>query len=67
MKVVLLTQEQKEQLTGLEFISDNYFNPIQDEDSNWVISLEEADQCDIAWIKELPQIDYKPVQIEIEP
>jgi hypothetical protein len=60
MKVYLLTDEQRKELQGVEFIPDNYFNPIQDIDNNWVISKEEVDQCSIAWVKLLPQIEYKP-------
>lgn len=60
MIVAKLTQEQAEQLKGVQFIQDNYFNPIQDVNGNWIISLEEVDQCDIDWVKELPHIEYKP-------
>ena len=64
MQVYLLTQEQADSLIGVEFVPDNYFNPIQDEDSNWIISVEEVNQCSIEWVKELPQIDYRPKQID---
>jgi hypothetical protein len=65
MTVAQLTPEQAEQLTGLEFAPDNFFNPIQDADGNWIISLEEVEQTTIDWVKELPRIEYKPVQIEL--
>jgi hypothetical protein len=32
---------------------------------NWIISIEEIEQCinpDFVWIKNLPLIEYKPVQ-----
>lgn len=58
--IVILTIEQAEQLKGVEFVKDNFFNPIQDLNLNWVISIEEQEQCDIQWVKELPLIEYLP-------
>lgn len=63
MKVGLLTLEQKEEIQGQEFAPDSYFNSIQDEDDNWIISIEEIENCvnpEYLWVKELPLIDYKP-------
>ena len=65
IQVYQLTSEQQEQLIGVEFIPDNLFNPIQDDDGNWIISIEEVNQCSIEWVKELPQIDYRPKQIDL--
>jgi hypothetical protein len=65
MIVALLTPDQAEQLKGLEFAPDNFFNPIQDADGNWIISIEEVEQTTIDWVKELPLIEYKPVHIEL--
>ena len=42
MQVHLLTQEQAEQLNGQQYATDSYFNPIQDADGNWIISIEEV-------------------------
>lgn len=64
MEVHLLTQEQADSIRGVEFIPDNYFNPIIDADGNWIISIEEVDQCSIDWVKALPLIFYKPIIIE---
>lgn len=64
MMVAKLTLEQTQQLKGVQFIQDNYFNPIQDKNGNWIISLEEVDQCDIEWVKELPHIEYEPIVYE---
>jgi len=58
--VAQLTQEQAEQLQGVEFAPDSFFNPIQDANGNYIISLEEVEQCDIQWVKELPRIEYLP-------
>jgi hypothetical protein len=60
MEVYLLTLEQAQSLIGIEFMPDNYFNPIQDADGNWIISIEEFEQCSITWVKELTLINYNP-------
>lgn len=61
MIVAKLTTEQAQQLKGLEFIKDNRFNPILDRNGNYIISLEEVEQCSLEWVKQLPQIIYEPV------
>ena len=61
--VYLLTLEQKESLVGQWYDLDSYFNPIQDADDNWIISIEEVEQCvnpDCMWVKDLPLIEYNP-------
>tara|TARA_R110000868_G_scaffold37552_1_gene132725 strand:- start:5 stop:208 length:204 start_codon:yes stop_codon:yes gene_type:complete len=63
MIVVLLTPEQAEQLKGQLYAPDSYFNPIQDIDDNWIISIQEQDQCSIDWVKTLPLIEYKQKEI----
>jgi hypothetical protein len=62
IQVGLLTIEQKDELTGQQFMIDVYFNPIQDLNNNWVISIEEIDQCnnEFSWVKELELITYEP-------
>jgi hypothetical protein len=60
IQVYQLTEEQANSLKQVEFISDNYFNPIQDNNGNWVISTEEVEQCSIDWVKELTLIEYVP-------
>ena len=62
MKVYLLTEEQAQLLFGIEFIPDNYFNPIKDANNNFIISIEEVEQCDIEWVKNLELIDYLPIE-----
>ena len=59
MIVAKLTNEQKKILNGVEFIQDNLFNPILDADGNWIISLEEVEQCEIDWVKKLPLIEFE--------
>lgn len=62
IQVGLLTETQKEELAGQYFDLDSKFYPIQDAQDNWVISIEEIDQCvnpDFMWVKDLPLIEYK--------
>lgn len=62
-QVIKITKAQKDLLKGKKFMADSYFNPIQDQDGDWVISQQEADQCEFQfhWIKVLPKKDHKPV------
>ena len=63
MIVGLLTEIQKDQLIGQRYDEDSYFNPVQDGDSNWVISTQEIEQNiypEFEWIKDLPLIEYNP-------
>lgn len=63
MKVGLLTITQKDELIGQLFAPSSYFNPIQDNDDNWVISLQEIEYCtngEFQWVKDLPLIDFNP-------
>ena len=64
MQVHQLTYEQAQSLVGIQFMPDNYFNPIMDADGNQIISIEEVEQCSIDWVKALPLINYKPIIIE---
>jgi hypothetical protein len=61
MEVYLITYEQAQSLVGIQFMPDNYFNPIMDADGNHIISIEEVEQCSIEWVKALPLITYKPI------
>jgi len=63
IQVGLLTESQKNEIVGQLYDEDSYFNPIQDIEDNWIISVEEIDQCvnpEFMWVKTLPLIDYKP-------
>ena len=53
-----LNLEQKELLVGVEFIPNNYFNPVQDVNGDWFISKEEVEQCSIDWVKKLKESEY---------
>ena len=66
MEVIKLTQEQKDQIQNQRFAIDSYFNPIQDLEDNWIISVEEQELCihpDFDWIKHCPRLEYKPKPI----
>ena len=65
MIVAKLTQEQAEQLKVIEVVKDNFFNPIQDVNGNWIISLQEVEQCSIEWVKTLPLIEFEPVIVDL--
>jgi len=43
--VYKLTEEQKDQLVGQTWDGVQYFNPTQDADGNWFISVEEVSGC----------------------
>lgn len=63
IQVGLLTEPQKDSLIGQLYDEDSYFNPIQDINDNWIISVEEMEFCvnpEFMWVKDLPLIDYKP-------
>ena len=63
IQVGLLTIEQKDSLVGQLYAPDSYFNPLQDLNDNWVISIEEMNQCvnpEFMWVKDLPLIEYVP-------
>jgi len=67
--VGLLTVEQKDLLVGQWYAPDSYYNPIQDANDNWVISVEEMQNTinpDTMWVKDLDLIPYEPKIIVIE-
>ena len=70
MNVYKLTAEQKDLLNGQKWNNQAYFNPTQDADGNWFISIEEVNGCThengtFEWIHELPLIAYNPVVSEL--
>lgn len=63
IKVYLLTEEQRNQLIGQKFDENSYFNPVQDNNDNWIITEIEVDETinqDFLWVKNLPLIDFEP-------
>ena len=68
IQVALLTETQKEQLVGQQYTTDSYFNPIQDEDNNWVISTVEMTTCtneQFMWVQDLELIPFVPKPLPI--
>lgn len=66
--VGLLTELQKDELVGQLFAPYSYYNPIQDNDNNWIISVEEIEQTttpEFMWVKDLPLIPYTAKEIII--
>ena len=70
IQVGLLTELQKDELIGVLYSPDSYFNPIQDINDNWVISQEEMYKNQnelVAWVKDLPLIDFEPKPSPLPP
>lgn len=60
MIVYKLTPEQADALRGTMYAADSYFNPIEDANDDWIISVEEVETTSIGWVKDLPPIEYVP-------
>lgn len=60
----ILTIEQKEQIQGVYFTPDIFFNCVQDINGVWFLFLSEQDkevlQSEYDWILELPKGEYTP-------
>jgi hypothetical protein len=62
MKVVILTEEQKDQLFGQKVTDTWNYSVYLDADNNWVTSENERDGTinpDFMWIKALPSVELK--------
>ncbi len=63
IKVHLLIQSEKDLILGKQYAPNSYFNPIQDNNNNWIISIEEVNNCvfsEFEWTKNCPLIDWNP-------
>lgn len=61
--VGVVTIENKDRIIGQWYMEESFFNPIQDNDDNWVISVQEIKQCinpNFMWVKELQLIPFVP-------
>ena len=65
MIVAKITQKQADELTGKEFVQDNYFNPIQDVNGNWIISLQELVYCNVDFANSVELINYEPIEFTL--
>ena len=66
--VGLLSVAQKDLLVGQLFDEDSYFNPIQDNEDNWIISIEEIEQNQnptFGWLQDLEMILFVPKVIPL--
>jgi predicted DNA-binding transcriptional regulator len=64
--VGLLTEFQKDELVGQLYAPSSYYNPIQDFNDDWIISVEEIEQTitpEFMWLKDVPLILYIPKEI----
>ncbi len=61
--VAIITESQKNELVGKLYIPDTYFNPVQDNNNNWVISeieVKENTNQEVAWVNSLPLTTFVP-------
>jgi hypothetical protein len=73
MVVIKIAEEQKDILINTEFSKDSFFNPIQDKNDNWIISIEEYNACleckscikEHPWIVDCEHIEYEPKEVDI--
>lgn len=64
-KIAYITELQADMLRGIEWTPDNFFNPVQDENSHWFISAQEVSgniNQTVIWVNTLPLSDYTPTQ-----
>lgn len=61
MIVAKITESKAKELKNKEFSQSNYFNPIQDVNGNWVISLNELAYCVLDDIAPFDLINYEPI------
>jgi len=69
MMVGLLTELQKDSLIEQQFDNNQFFNPVQDGNNNWIISTQEIDNCvnpNFDWVKSLSLIEFVPKTSDIE-
>lgn len=62
MNVAKITQEKAEELQGQEYQDGLKFNPIQDKNGDFVISLVEAQFIPIA---DFEVVEYEPIESEM--
>ncbi len=73
--IAIITTEQKNILVGKQFETDSFFNPIEDINSNWIISEIEYYYClglwyldelnsELVFIKDLSLTMYEPKIVE---
>lgn len=66
IKVGLLTEAQKDSLIGHSWMNGVFFNPVQDCNNQWILSIQEMNgnvNPDFEWVKNLPLIDFCPMPL----
>ena len=66
MNVYKITEQQKDFLIGQMWYGVTYFNPMQDSEDNWFVSIEEVNGCDkseFQWLKSCELIEHNPVVV----
>ena len=63
MNVAKITEEKAAELAGTEYQNGLKFNPIQDKNGNWVVSLVEAQYLPIT---DFEVIEFEPMEIKEE-
>jgi len=69
MMMARLNAGQERMLRAKPFARDSFFNPVKDRDGNWVISMEEVQQCtnpQFSWVKTLPLIPWNPPPVDLK-
>ena len=60
-QVAIITQQQADLLAGQEYAPASHYNPVQDCDNNWLITIQEIEQTtnpDFLWVKELTLTEF---------
>lgn len=67
MKVVRISESQKNVLLGKDFAGASFFNPKEDKNGSWVISLLERDKGldKYPWLAECEEINYEAKEIQV--
>jgi hypothetical protein len=65
MIVAKINKQQAEELTGVQFVQDNCFNPIQDKHGNYIISLQELVYCSVEFANSVELIKYEPIEVQL--
>jgi hypothetical protein len=66
-KVGILDNDEKEALEGQEYAPNRFFTPLQDDENNWILPIDQIENnqnIDFWWVKHLPLIEYKPTKMD---
>ncbi len=66
MIVAKITPEQANEIKGQEFATDCIFNPVQDTQGNWIISLIELQYCNSKFISNVELIEFQIIDHQTE-